>query len=125
KQVVVVGDGCEAWDAACAISLLNEGRDVQLMLTATPAASESTKEQEAASDGAPQLQCNTCFETGATTTTGTTTTSTATIAATTMAATVVGSELLDEARRRALQAALQPHYMLPAPGPLGRALRAP
>ncbi|GLI66376.1 hypothetical protein VaNZ11_010135, partial [Volvox africanus] len=115
KQVVVVGDGCEAWDTACAISLLKEGRDVQLMLTANPATSDGPRRSQYYTSPGTNL------------TRGTTAAAAApsTAAATGTATEVMGAELLDEARRRALQAALQPHYTLPAPGPLGRALRAP
>ncbi|KXZ42362.1 hypothetical protein GPECTOR_156g86 [Gonium pectorale] len=41
------------------------------------------------------------------------------------AAALCGGSLLDGARHRALRAALQPHYTLPRPGLVDRALRAP
>ncbi|GLC45914.1 WD repeat and HMG-box DNA binding-domain containing protein 1 [Pleodorina starrii] len=130
KQVIVVGDGSDAWDAACAIALLNGARGLQLMPSA-PAlhtAAASAPQQEAG-QGTPTTPTTT---TAAGTTAGTTTAAAAANVAFTSAPAAAptttflpGSALLDEARRRALQAALQPHYTAPAPGAVSLVLRAP
>ncbi len=52
-------------------------------------------------------------------------TTTTTPAATTTFVHILGTQLLTEARRRTLSASLHPHYTLPPPGLLARAVRAP